>query len=183
MLAGGMSPVRAEVEVGQGFTTVAFRRANRWMKLPAIILLAVGWGLGGIFAMVLIFASTRADWLPFVWLPAWIVLGLGMLVVMIWRTLALEQIVARATGLQLVQRILALRFSRDIPAGTIGDIRWVADDPSRTVIVNGRRIPQSALAISADGRHYRCATGITEAEAETAMAAIRQRLVLPRERR
>jgi hypothetical protein len=120
-------------------------------------------------------------------LTAWLVLwGLGGLVlvgILLRGLLGVESVVSRADGLTLVRRVLLFSRSTPMPAASISGMEWLADDPSRTVTINGRRIPQTALAIGAGARRFTCARGIGEAEALAVIAALRQRLVVSRRQR
>src|SRR5690606_22402958 len=94
-----------------------------------------------------------------------------------------ETLVSRSDSLSLVRRLLFLRSPRAFDASSIESIEWLADDPTRKVTVNGRRIPQPAIAIVTTAGTIRCASGISEAEAGEVIATLKQRLAVSWRRR
>jgi hypothetical protein len=183
MLAGGTSPVRAQIIHGQGQTEVVFRRSDRWKSLLKLLIFAPVWLFGGMFAAVLMAATSDGSPMLIIWLVLWGLGGLVFLYLLLWGVLGIESLVARAETLTLKRRLLLFVRSIPLPSAELTEIRWLADDPARSVRVNGRRIPQTAIQISADGRNWRCAQGISEAEALPAIADLKQRLVVSWRRR
>lgn len=183
MATESMSQTSIETIHGQGFTEVVFRRRGLLWRLLRVVLFAAAWLFGLMLGVVLMAAGGNGpSWFFPVWLAAWGLGGLVFLVGFLWNALGVESLVARSESLTLMRRMLFLRSPLVVPANSIGDIRWMADDPSRAVRVNGRRIPQTGIEIVADDRTLRCATGLGQAEAATAIAELRQRLVIPKRR-
>lgn len=183
MLAGGISPVRADVTHGQGFTEVVFRRSDRWKSVARLLLFVPVWLLAGLFALALLAASGDRPSIVPTWLALWGLAGIALLAILLWGALGVESLVARADTLSLVRRFLLFSKTTALPARDISDMRWLADDPAQRVRFNGRRIPQTAFEVVAGSRRLACARGIGEAEAQTTIAALRQRLVTRWERR
>lgn len=173
--------VMTETIVGQGVTEVRIRRRDRWLRLFGLVALTLGWLVGGLFALALLAAHTgEGPSMMVTWLVLWTVLGLVWLYILLWGALGTETLLARVEGLTLMRRLLFIRHPVVIPAETISAIEWLADDPARRVLVNGRRVPQTALGIVCAGRVVTCARGIDETEAGKAIAALKQRLGAPR---
>lgn len=184
MLAGGISPVRADVTHGQGSTEVVFRRRGTVGRLFGFVLAVAAWLFGLMFGIVLMAAGNAAQpWFYPAWLSGWGLGGVFGLGLMLMNALGVESIIARSESLTLMRRLLLLRFPARVAAEDLVDIRWVPDDPARTVRVNGRRIPQTSIEIVTGSRRLAGARGIGEAEAQVAIAALRQRLVTRWERR
>ncbi len=183
MLAGGTSPVRAEVIEGQGVTEVVFRRSDRWKGVIKLLLLVPALLFGALFAGVLLAATSGSELMLTVWLVLWGVGGLIFVGLLLWNTFGVESLIGRSDSLTVMRRLLFLKSPLVLSDGEIIDIRWLPDDPGRIVRVNGRRIPQTAIEITVAGRRVTCARGIGEAEANAAIAAARQRLLTQSKRR
>lgn len=183
MLDGGISRIATETVNGQGFTAVVFRRRDWWKGLLGLIGFLLAWSFGGLFATVLLMAGTQGQsTMLFAWLAAWGLGGLLVLYMMLWRAFGVEALIARPDTLTLMRRLLLLSSPVVFPAASIESIEWIADDPGRKVVVNGRRIAQPAILILAGGMTRRCASGIGESEARTAIASVSQRIALARRR-
>jgi hypothetical protein len=175
------SPIRPEVRHGQGITEVVFRRPGRWTYALTIVGFGAVWLFGLGFAAVLLGATGRDNtWFLGLWMALWGAGGIAVFCVLLWGLLGIESLVAHSDRLVLVRRLLLWRVPNEMPAASIAWIDWIFDDPDRKVTVNGQRIPQPAIAIATGKEVLRCARGISEAEAAAAIAALRQRLVLPR---
>lgn len=183
MLAGSISPVRAQVIEGQGFTEVIFRRSDRWKGAIKLLLLVPALLFGALFAGVLLAATSGSELMLTVWLVLWGLGGLIFVGLLLWKTFGVESLIGRSDSLTLMRRLFFFSRPLVLPDGEITDIRWLADDPGRIVRVNGRRIPQTSIEITAAGRRVTCARGIGEAEANAAIAAARQRLLTQSRRR
>ena len=183
MLAGGISPVRVEVIEGQGVTEVIFRRSDRWKGAIKLLLLVPALLFGALFAGVLLAATSGSELMLTVWLVLWGLGGLIFVGLQLWNTFGRESLIGRSDSLTLMRRLLFFSRPLVLSDGEITTIRWLSDDPARIVSVNGRRIPQTAIEITAAGRRTTCARGIGEADANTAIAAARQRLVIQSGRR
>lgn len=184
MLDGGVSRIATEIVNGQGFTEVVFRKRGWWKGLFGLVGFLLAWLFGGLFATVLLMAGTSGQpTMLFAWLGAWGLGGLFFLYMMLWSTFGVESLIARADTLTLMRRLLLLKSPLVFPAASIESIEWIADDPGRKVTVNGRRIPQPAIAILAGGMARRCASGIGESEAREAIASVSQRFAVARRRR
>jgi hypothetical protein len=183
MLAGGVSPVRVEVIEGQGVTEVIFRRSDRWKGAIKLLLLVPALLFGALFAGLLLAATSGSELMLSAWLVLWGVGGLIFVGLLLWSTFGVESLIGRSDSLTVMRRLLFLTSPLVLSDGDITDIRWLPDDPRRIVRVNGRRIPQTAIEINAAGRRVTCARGIGEADANTAIAAARQRLLTQSRRR
>ena len=118
-----------------------------------------------------------------IWLALWGFGGLFILWLLIWSIFGRESLIGRSDSLTVMRRLLFLSRPLVLPDGEIAAVRWLPDDPARSVRVNGRRIPQTAIEITAMGRRITCARAIGELEANTAIAAARQRLLTQSRRR
>ena len=183
MLAGGVSPVRAEVIEGQGVTEVTFRRRDRWKSALKLMIFAPIWLFGGLFALVLLGAGSGNTLFMSAWLALWIPGGLIAGALMLWGLLGVESLIARSDSLTVLRRLLVFKKPVELPAITVTTLRWVATDPNRTVRVNNRIVPQPFIEIVGDGRQIKCARLISEAEAGLAIAAVKQRLAVSWRRR
>lgn len=183
MLAGGVSPVRADVIEGQGVTEVIFRRRDRWKSALKLIIFGPLWLFGGLFAVALLGTGSDNTLFLSAWLALWIPGGLIVGMLMLWGLLGVESLIARSDSLTIMRRLLVFKRPIELPAATVTSVRWVADDPSRRVRVNNRIVPQPFLEISCDGRQVKCARLISEAEADLAIAAVKQRLAVSWRRR
>ncbi len=183
MLAGARPQTTTSTVHGQGFTEVAFRRRGMLLRLVRFVLFLAVWWFGLLFGVVLMGAGGgQAAWFFPVWLAGWGLGGLVFAFALLWGAIGVESLIARSESLTLVRRLLL--FSRPVvmPAKSITDLRWVPDDPSRIVRVNGRRIPQTSIEIVSTERAVTCAAGIGEQDAFSAIRELRQRLVMPRRR-
>ena len=183
MLAGGISEVRPEIIHGQGFTEVVFRRRGMLMRLVGFVAFVAAWLFGFLLGIVLMgVGGDGPAWFFPLWLAGWGLGGLVFLFGLLWNALGVESLVVRADNLTLLRRMLFFNSPVVLPARTISEIRWMADDPTRLVRVNGRRIPQTGIEIVTDSRVVRCAKGLGESDARTVIAELRQRLVIPKRR-
>lgn len=179
MLAGGVSAIRPELVNGQGVTEVVMHRPLWWQSLPGLVMFFAAWLLGGGFAAILLLATAGDQpWFFAGWLLIWGGVGLLFLYGMIWRTFGLESLIAHSDRLTIMRRLLVLKNAHQLPAAAITAIEWIADDPTYRVTRNGRRLPQPAIQIEMGERQMSCARGIGEAEARSAIAALKQRLVI-----
>ena len=179
-----MSHVTPETIHGQGSTEIVLRRRNRWRAALALVAFLAIWVLGGGFAALMLIAVGNDQPLFFaVWLLLWCVGGGVAFLGLLWKTFASESVIIRSDSLTLVRRLLLLRFPVVVPAKRIRALGWVADDPHRSVTVNGRRVPQTAIEISSGDGSFRFARGIGKAEADNAIATMKQRLVVSWKRR
>lgn len=177
MLAGGTAATRAEIVHGQGQTEILFHRRGGLWRLARLVLFATGWLFGLGFAALMMSVDGQPSLFYVGWLAIWL-LGGGLLMLgLLAGTVMREALVVRAEGLSLRHRLFLWSRSIDIPATAITALDWIADDPTRSVRHNGRRIPQTALRIEAEPRNHVCARGISEAEALSVIGTIRQRLV------
>jgi len=168
---------------GQGFTEVVFRRRGVLFRLVRLVLFAAAWLFGLLFGIILMGAGGGDNaWILPIWLTVWGLVGLVFFVGLLWSALGVESLIARSGSLTLMRRLAILRTPFVSPADSISDIRWVADNPRRMVRINGRRIPQTGIEIVSNGRAIICAEGIGEPEAASAIAELRQRLVIPKRR-
>ena len=183
MLAGAKPQTSASTVHGQGFTEVVFRRRGVLFRLVRLVLFLVVWWFGLLFGVALMGAGGgQTAWFFPVWLAGWGLGGLVFAFALLWSALGVESLIARSESLTLVRRLLLLRRPVVMPAASITDLRWVPDDPGRIVRVNGRRIPQTSIAIVSTERTVSCAAGIGEQDAFSAIRELRQRLVIPRRR-
>jgi hypothetical protein len=181
MMAGIVAETRVEIIPGQGVTEVVFRRRCLVWRLVRLVLFAAVWAFGLMFGLVLMAAGgAEPSWFMPVWMAGWGLVGLFWIYLMVMNALGVESLLARVDGLTLMRRLLVLRFPLHVAASSLEDLRFGRDNPFRTVRVNGRRIPQTSIEIVTTDRILRCADGIGEADAEAAIAALRQRL--PRRR-
>lgn len=178
MLAGGISQIRAEFDHGQGYTGVRLRRPGRWMRILLLVPAIAIWVFGGGFALVMLAATSDEPAFFYIWLTGWTLGGLAFLVTLAWRAFSTEALVIRSDGVTLLRRLLLLTFPTHLPAAQIADLRFVPDDLTRTYTVNGRRIPRASFEITGRDRNLRFARGISEAEAQSVIAAIKQRLAV-----
>lgn len=171
------SKVRADVEHGQGLTAVAFRRPGRWASALGFAAVLVVVMFAGWFAAIML-AVVGPDNPTFLaaWLAIWVIGGLLFIYVMAWRTFGTERLVAYPDRLMFVRKLLFFERRLELSAGSIGALRWIANDPSRRVTVNRRPILQPAIEIAAGSNIIRCAHGISEAEAQVAIRPLWQRL-------
>lgn len=178
MLTGGVSQIRAEFDHGQGYTGVRLRRPGRWkrvlMLLPAIAI----WVFGGGFALIMLAATSNEPAFFYIWLTAWGLGGFAFIATLAARAFTTETLVIRSDGVTLVRRFLLLAFPTHLPAAQIADLRFVPDDLTRTYTVNGRRIPQTSFEIVGNPRNLRFAHGISQAEAQAVITAVKQRLAV-----
>lgn len=183
MLDGGLASIRTEIINGQGFTEVIFRRRGTLKRLLALVLIAVMWAFGALFgALMTQVTSSGSPGFAWVWLVLWLIGGPVAIAMLLWNALRVESLIAQSNGLTLMRRLMFWKSPIIVPATRLSRIGWFPDDPAHTVRVNGRRVPQTGIAIVHDGGVLRCARGISEAEAGTALAALGQRLVIPRTR-
>ena len=176
MLAGNVSPVRAEVNHGQGFSEIVFRRTDRWKGAIRLLFLVPAWLFGGLFAFVLLSVGNDNGLMLTAWLVLWGLGGLVLFGVIVWSSFAVESLIVRSDELTLLRRLLVLSRPTVLPAAELRDIGWLADNLRRSVRVNGRRIPQTALNIETESGSFTCAAGISETEAQSTIAAVQQRL-------
>jgi hypothetical protein len=176
--------LRADIIYGQGVTEIAFRRRFRWGRLVLMVLVALFWLGGSLFGLLLLAASSAGPSPLFtgLWLFGWIAGGLVAIVLVLWSLVGVDWLVVRHDGVTRVRQLLFAKWPKLVPAAVVTGIDWFADDPSTTVTVNGRKVPQPHIAIATKSGTERLAHGITESEARPAIAAVTQRLVLPRVR-
>ncbi|WP_417307777.1 hypothetical protein [Devosia sp.] len=178
MLAGGATNISAEVIEGQGMTEVAFRRRGRWLSGLKMIAFLLAWMVGAGFGALLLAASSDSSLMLWVWLAAWGFGGLFVLNILLWQTFGTESLISRAEELTIMRRLVLITKPIIVPAMEIRALRWLADDPTRKVTINGWRVAQTAIEIATYDLQLRCARGITEAEANKAIAAVKQRLAV-----
>lgn len=174
--------IRAETIDGQGFTEVVFRRPFDWRSLVFFVVITAFWLFGNAFAFLLMAAmgSTVHPWFFGIWIFGWTIGGLFIGFIFLWGLFSVESLIARADSLTLMRRLLILKLPTVMPAASILSIDWVADDPLRKVTVNGTRVLQPGIAITATGQTVRCAAGIAEVEARRIIPLLQQRLVTGR---
>lgn len=178
----GASEVRVEIDHQQGVTEVRLRRPRRWLNIVTIVPVTALWLLGAGFAALMLGVSDQT-WFMVTWLTLWVLGGGVMLLALVLGAFTTETLLARSDGVTLLRRLLLLKLPTELPAGDVAELRWIADSPTRVVRVNGRRIPQTALEVPGNPHPVQFARGIGKPEAESVIAAIRQRLVVPRGRR
>jgi hypothetical protein len=176
--------VRADITHGQGSTEIAFRRRFRWGRLVLLMVIVPMWIIGGLFCLMLLYAPSFESSRLFlgVWLAGWGIGGLVGLVLVLWSLVGVDRLVVRSDGLTRIRQLLVAKLSSVVPSSSVIGIDWLPDDPSRAVSVNGRRVPQPHIGVGLTGGILRVAHGIDQGEAQAAIAAMRQRLVLPRRR-
>ncbi|MGV3651067.1 MAG: hypothetical protein ACO1OK_06545 [Devosia sp.] len=177
MLAGGTAATRVEIVHGQGQTEILFHRRGWLGRVVRLMLAAAGWLLGLLFAALMLSVGDQPSLFYLGWLAIWLVGGGVLVFALIAGAFTRETLVVRAEAIALCHSLFWWSRSDDIPAAAVTGIEWIADDPTRRVRYNGRRIPQTALLIAAGGRSRLCARGLSEAEALTVIGTIRQRLV------
>jgi len=175
MTVGERSDVRAETIHGQGVTEVVFRRRGVLWRAVRLVLVVAGLLAGGGFAALLLMVGDQPLMLV-LWLAIWGIVGLGLIYIMVWSSFGVEHLIAHRDRLAIKRRLLVLASTTELQATAISAIRWIADDPNRSVTINGRRVPQSAVEILSGATTQRLARGISAAEAQPALAAINQRL-------
>jgi len=179
MAAGG--EVSIEVRDGQGFTEIVFRRTGALGRLAMLVLVILGWLFGLMFGVVMLAATEQRAFMA-LWLGGWSLGGLFMIWVVIWRALGVESLIARSDGLTVMRRLAVLRFGQTVTAQAFRTLHWRPDDPTRRVVVNGRRLRQPHLEVVAAERVLRLAHGITSADADRAKTLVQRRVVLAKRR-
>ena len=182
-MAAATSQVTADIVHGQGLTEIRLRRRGRLLSAFKLVAFLAVWLLAGGFAGILLAATSDQPFILIAWLAIWGIAGLVFLSALIWGAFGTETLVARSDSLTLLRRLLIFGKPTVIPAHELTGLRWIADDPMRTVKVNGRRIAQTSLEIAGTGTTLRCARGIGEREAGLAISAARDRLAVALRRR
>lgn len=175
--------VSVEIDYRGSATLLYFRRSMRWLAIvPLLFMLAIA-VVGGIVATA-IAAAVFADNLAFVvlFMAVWALAGLIIIGVSIFHAFGREYLIAHANELVHVYRLFWVDWPRPFAAEKIKSLKFVADNPRRTVKVNGTKIPQSALCVHlSTGKAY-IGTGISRTEADRAIAAIQERIYVRRPR-
>ncbi len=182
-MAAEASQVTADIVHGQGLTEIRLRRRGRLLSAFKLVAFVAVWLFAGGFAGILLAATADQPFMLVAWLAVWGIVGLAFIAALIWGAFGTETLVARPDSLTLLRRLAVFGAPTVIPAQDLTGFRWIADDPMRTVKVNGRRIPQTSLEITGTGTTLRCARGIGEREAALAISAVRDRLAAAMRRR
>ena len=179
----GTGTRRVRIEDGQGETIVHLtpRRHLGAILVNALILAGGLFGLG--FGLLLLAADTMsAPGLMQLWLMIWSLGVIWMLINFLWPLFGRERWTATSKALSRKASILGLGPTITYPAGEISGLRYIHDDVTRRVRVNGRDVPQPALQFHLGGRAINFAHGISRADADKVVSVVMQRLHTARER-
>jgi hypothetical protein len=181
------SPKEARVEVryGQGETTVHIRRPRDYGAAFMMVLFGVFWAFGGLFALALLNTGDGLFDVGFlvVWLIFWAFGMVGDTVLLLWTLIGREKIVIDNGGVTHYRSILIFTRKRRFEKAMLGEPRWVADDPTYTVKVNGRRVKKAALLLGQGTKLVPVLRGIGKREADKVIEAVNQRLIRRKRRR
>ncbi len=178
-LFGGLFAPRpmARIEYGQGETTIHLRVPRNFLVIFTHALILVVGGAGSLFVALMMSAGAGDPAFYRVWLTLWTAALVFVVVRLLWFLFGRERLIARNSGLMLARSILFVPWNKTYATNDVGPMRFIADDPTRSVRINNRRIPQSAIGITANGHELKLAHGISEAEAKSVIEALKQRLV------
>lgn len=178
-LFGGLFAPRpmSRIEYGQGETIVHLRVPRSLLVIFTHLLILVAGGAGSLFVGLMMSVGTGDPAFYRVWLTLWTAGLIFVVVRLLWFLFGRERLIARNSGLTLARSILFLPWNKTYATNDVGQMRYIADDPARSVRINNRRIPQSALGITANGHELKLAHGISQAEAKGVIDALKQRLV------
>lgn len=178
MFAGLMAPrPRSRIEYGQGETTIHLRvPRNLGSILFQVFFLVIG-GAAALFVTLLISAGSGEPAFLQIWMVGWTFGLLFVLFRLLWTIFGREKLIARNEGLTIARSILFVPWKHFYSIDDVGRMRFIANDPARSVRINGRIIPQPAIGIIARGYEVKLAHGISEPEANQVIEALRQRLV------
>lgn len=180
-LWGGGNRVR--IDYGQGVTTATIYSRGTIMSAIVTLFFLGFWTFGGLFAGAMLAVELKrggSGAFLMIWLAIWVLAEFFGFAALLWQLFGRTVVSASNAGVKISRKVFFFGLTSHLPALSISRFSFVLDDPSLSVKVNGRRIPQSALRVHTADRTYSMGRGIGRDDADAIIKAFQQRIVRSR---